>query len=362
MRVLDRYLIRGFLAPFIFSLSIVLILFIVVDVFNRLDEILKSHADSAVILTYYANLVPVVLVQVIPIAVLISMLYLFGHLNRNNEIIAMRASGVSSFSLLAPFLFVGLLISFGVFLLSETVVPRATVVSTSIKEGLLEKGRSDLNERAIRNVALYASGNRMVFAREFAILSGTLHDVVVLEDDHSRTLRSKLTARKAVYENGDWIGKDVIEHRLDASGDVIGEPVVSAERSLGLDRHPEDFIREASQVEFMNTRELKNYIDNLKGASDRIARRLAVDFHYKIAFPFVSFVVVIIGAPLAMRPDRGSAMVGMGTSFIVILLYYGSLSLSLALGKGGHVPPILAAWASNLAFTLVGLFLIRKVS
>lgn len=362
MRVLDRYLIRGFLAPFVFSLTMILVLFIVVDVFNRLDEILKSHAGSAVILTYYANLVPVVLVQVIPIAVLVSVLYLFGHLNRHNEIVAMRASGVSAFGLLAPFLFVGLLISFGVFLLSETIVPRATVVSTSIKEGLLEKGRSDIRERSIRNVALYASGNRMVFAREFAILTGTLHDVIVLEDDTARVLRSKLTARKAVYENGDWIGKDVIEHRLDPSGDVIGEPIFETERPLGLDRRPEDFIREASQVEFMNTRELKSYIDNLKGASDRIVQRLSVDFHYKIAFPFVSFVVIMIGAPLAMRTERGSAVLGMGTSFIVVLLYYGCLSLSLALGKGGHLPPILAAWASNLAFALVGLFLIRKVS
>ncbi|MCG3175506.1 MAG: hypothetical protein MOGMAGMI_00439 [Candidatus Omnitrophica bacterium] len=362
MRVLDRYLIRGFLGPFTFSVTLILVMFIVVDVFNRLDEILKSSAGASVILTYYANLVPVVLVQVIPIAVLVSVLYLFGHLNRHNEIIAMRASGVSAFGLLAPFLFIGLLVSFGVFLLSETIVPRATVVSTSIKEGLLEKGRGDLRDRAIHNVALYAAGNRMVFAREFTIQTNMLHDVVVLEDDHNRTLRSKLTARRAVWRDGDWIAQDVVEHRLDQSGEVIGEPIVVPERPLGLDRHPDDFIREASQVEFMNTRELKVYIDNLKGASDRIVQRLSVDFHYKIAFPFVSFVVIMIGAPLALRTERGSAIVGVGTSFVVVLLYYGCLSLSLALGKGGHLPPILAAWLSNLAFASVGLYLIRKVS
>ncbi len=363
MRVIDRYLIKGFLGPLIFCVLLFTTLFVVVDSFNNLDEYLKYNVPVNIILTYYLYLSPTLLVQIVPVSALVAILFLLGNLNKHNEIIAFKASGISSFQLLSPYLFIGLLISFSIFLLSETVIPDAMVTSRAIFDGLILKGKKSLNERAIKNVTLYGEGNRMIYAREYEILSRSLHDVIILENDaNTQILKSKLIAKKAQYDAGRWIFHDVMTYKVDRRGEILGEPLYAEKLTLELTEKPEDFIKEASQVEFMSARQLKVYIENLKGTSKKLIRRLWVDFHYKIAFPFVSFIVMLIGAPLAMRTERGSAMLGIGTSLIVVILYYGIDSVCLALGKGGYLPPFVAAWFSNICFSIVGIYLIRKTA
>lgn len=363
MKILDRYLLQGFLKPFVYCLLIFLVLFIVIDAFNNLDEFLKNGFSIVVIFSYYFYFLPAVFVQVAPVSTLMAVLYHLGDLNRHNEISAIKASGVSSAQVLAPYLFLGLLLSFVVFLVNEKIVPRSQLTSTAIMQGLIEKGKKNLSERAIRNVAVYSSDNRMVFAREFEILNSTLHDVVILQDDPDQTLKSRLTAKKAQYEDGKWQLFDAATYHLNRRGDIIGEPVYSEKVELALDEKPEDFIKSASQAEFMSARELKEYRDNFKGgAGKKLSRRLSVDFHTKIAFPFISFFVILIGAPLAMRLERGSAMVGVGTSLLVVFIYYGLHSVCLALGKNGTMPPLMAAWFSNIFFGVAGIYLIKKAA
>ena len=362
MRIIDRYLLRGFVNALLYCLTLFFILFVVIDVFNNLDEFLKHGVSMRIILSYYLYSLPSIFVQVVPIAVLVAILYMLGNLNRHNEILALKASGISSFHILTPYLFMGVLISFGVFLMSEKVVPRTAVTSTSIMEGLILKGRKKFEERSIKNVTLFAKGNRMVFAREFEISTGTLYDVVLFEDDPHRIVQNKITAKKAVFEDDAWMFYDVIRYQMNRRGELAAEPVFSESLRLGLDAKPDDFLKESSQVEFMNTRQLDEYMGHLQGASKKLARRLLVDFHYKIAFPFVSFVVVLLGAPLAMRSARGGAVRGIGVSVAIVLLYFGINSVCLAMGKGGSLPPAFSAWFSNLFFSAVGIYLIKTTS
>jgi lipopolysaccharide export system permease protein len=315
-----------------------------------------------IIATYYAFSVPSILVQIVPVAVLVSILYVLGSLSRHNEITAMRASGVSSFHILAPYLFLGAVISFGVFLLSERVVPRTSVTSASIMEGLIEKGKSKFEERSIQNATLFTKGNRMVYAREYELATDTLHDVVLFEDDPHRLLQTKLAAKKARYQDGRWRLYDTIEYHMNRRGELEGEPRFSDSLAITLEAKPRDFLRESLQIEFMNTKQLEEYIGHLASVSRNLAQKMRVDFHTKIAFPFVSFVVMLIGAPLAMRSERGGTLVGIGTSVGIVLLYYGINSVVLAFGKGGYLPPVFSAWFSNLFFASVGLYLIKNTS
>ena len=112
----------------------------------------------------------------------------------------------------------------------------------------------------------------------------------------------------------------------------------------------------------MSLKVLRAYTANLKGTSQDLMRRLWVDFHYKIALPFTSFIVILIGVPLAMKAKPASAMVGLGTSLGVVLVYYAANSVCLAMGKGGTLPPLLAAWLSNVFFAGVGIYLIKNTA
>ena len=361
MKILDRYLSSGFLQGLAYCLAIFFLLFIVIDVFNNLDDFLRQEVPVRIVGSYYLYMLPTIFIQVAPIATLVSILYTLGNLNRRNEIMAIKASGVSAFHILSPYFFMGILISFVILLLNETVVPQSTVTSAAIMDNLIAQGVKKYEDRAFRNVTMYKD-NKMLFAREFDVLGKTLYDVIIIEDNPGYRLQSKLWAKKARYEEGRWIGYEVGKYQMNRRGDVVGEPEVSDTLELPLDEKPEDFIKEASQIQFMNSRQLKDYLHHMQGKSKKLVQELSVDLHYKIAFPFVTFVVVLIGAPLAMRSVKGHAIMGIGISFVIVVVYYAIDAVCLAMGKEGYLPPFFAAWFSNLLFAAVGLYLIRNTS
>ena len=362
MRIIDRYLIKSFLSALAYCLAVFFILFIIIDLFNNLDEFLKHGVSLPVILSYYGYFIPTLLVQVVPIACLVAVLFVLGNLSRHNEIVALKASGVSAFHILVPYFFMGVLISFGVLLVNEMVVPQSSLNSASIMEGLIKKGKKDFEQRSLNKVTLYGKDGRMIYAREFEIATGTLRDVVIFENNMHEAFQSEIKAKKAQYENNQWFFYDVIQCRINRRGEVIGSPVFSEKLNFPLNQKPEDFIRQGSEVAFMNSRQLREHIQHLQGAGKKLVQRLSVDLHYKIAFPFVSFIVMLIGAPLAMKTGRGGMVTGIGTSFALVFLYYGIASTCLALGKGDYLPPAFAAWFGNLFFAVVGLYLIRNTS
>ncbi len=87
---------------------------------------------------------------------------------------------------------------------------------------------------------------------------------------------------------------------------------------------------------------------------------LLVDLHYKISFSFISLIIILIGAPFALITTRGGVLIGIGTSIAIGLLYYAFIAMSLAFGKAGLLPPIVAAWLGNIVFAWLGIHLINK--
>lgn len=362
MRILDRYLVRSFAGPLFFCLILFCMLFIVIDGFNNLDDYIKYSSNLRIVISYYLFLMPALLVQIVPASILVAILYTIGNFNRHHEIIALKASGVSTFQILSPYLFIGILISFSILLINETLVPRSTITSTAIFEGLILKGKKNMGERAIQRVALYGKKQHMIFARELELSDKSLHDVIIFDEQPDRTQRSQTRAKKARYVDGRWVLEEVIRYAQDEKGEMVGEPEVLPELTMDIPDKPEDFIHEATQVDFMSSKQLGEYIGKLRGAGRKLLQRLEVDLYYKLALPFMSAIIMLIGAPLAMNSRRGSAMLGVGTSLFVVVLYYGVESVCLALGKSGALPPFMAAWLSNIIFFAAGIVLVRKVS
>ncbi|MGH7198591.1 MAG: LptF/LptG family permease, partial [Candidatus Omnitrophota bacterium] len=192
MRIIDRYLIRGFVSPLLFCAALFTVMFVVIDSLNNLDEFIRHSVSIKIIFSYYFTLLPALLVQMIPLAALVAIQYILGNLNRHHEIIAMKASGISAFQILSPYLFTGILLSFAIFLISENVVPQSSITSRAIFDGLILKGKEDLGERALKNVTLYSADHRMIYAREYEIRSQTLHDIIILENNPDQSLKSKM--------------------------------------------------------------------------------------------------------------------------------------------------------------------------
>ena len=129
---------------------------------------------------------------------------------------------------------------------------------------------------------------------------------------------------------------------------------------IDIEEKPKDFLRRESSAEFMTYHKLKEYIQRLSGSGAKIVQKLLVDLHYKISFPFVSLIIMFLGIPFALSAQGPGKIASIGLSILIAFFYYVVEALSLALGKRGALPPILAAWFANLLFSTVAIMLLRR--
>ncbi len=361
MKIVDRYLIKGFLWPFLWCLFIFIIMAIIIDIFSFIDDIVKFKIPITSIIAFYVYYAPTIFLQVVPMASLLSTIYVLSNLNKHNEITAMKSGGISLWRILAPILLVGFIISMVTFMVNDRIIPISSRVSSAIRRDELEKEKRKSNQpKVLENVAIYGAGNRIVFARNYDTEKKTLGDIIIHEHDASANLISKITAERGVWTPEGWKFSNIIMYRIDNSGRILGEPVFLSEGLIPLKEKPSDFANREWRADYMSYKDLKKYIKNFKGVGTRLVKGLLVDLYYKISFPLISLIIILIGAPFALITTRGGVLIGLGMSIAIGLLYYGFIAISLAFGKAGLLPPLVAAWIGNVVFGILGIYLINK--
>ena len=363
MKIVDKYIIKGFLGPFLWCLLLFIIMAVIIDIFSFIDDIVKYKIPFASIAAFYVYYCPTIIIQATPMAVLLSVIYVLSNLNKHNEVTAMRSGGISLWRILMPILIMGFIISILTFIINDKIIPTSSKISNMIRRDELEVAkRKATNAKVIENVAIYGAGNRIVFARNYDTEKKTLGDIIIHEHDASQNLFSKITASSGVWTADGWKFYNVIMYRIDNAGKILGEPLFYDERIMPLKEKPRDFANREWKADFVSYKELKRYISNFKGAGIRLTKSLLVDLHYKVSFPFISLIIILIGAPFALITTRGGVLVGIGMSIAIGLLYYATIALSLAFGKAGVLPPIVAAWLGNVLFAGFGIYLINRRS
>lgn len=360
MKIIDRYIIRGFIAPFTYCLFVFLFLYIIIDMFGHLDEIIKEGIPFSVVRTYYLSSLPLIFVQATPFAVLLATVFLLGNLNRHNEIVALRASGINTLRIVAPLLILGIFISGAIYFVNDRLVPETSVISNTIKEMKFEKRQKEKSER-LENITVFGKDGKMFYARYYDVQDKILQDVIILEHDINQVLRRKITAEKMEWLGDRWRFYDCVIYRFDRDGAVLGEPLIFKTKILKFYERPEGLLKHQTQPEFMNYSQLKDYIRLLSFGSEQTANRLLVDLHQKLSLPFMSIVVMLIGMPFALKRSRAGAILSMGISIGISVSFYGINAISIALGKGGFLPPVVSAWAANIIFGGLGIGLLRKI-
>lgn len=361
MKIIDRYMVRGFLGPFIWCIFLFTILAVIIDIFSFIDDIVKYKIPLSSLIAFYVYYCPTILVQAIPMAVLLSCIYSLSDLNKHSEIVAMKACGISLWRIISPILVIGFIVSMAVFLINDKIIPVSSKVSSVIRRDELEKVKQkEKQAEIIDNVAVYGSGNRIIFARRYNTKTKTLEDIIMHEHDKKENLVSKTTAEKAAWTQEGWKFNKVIVYKIDNAGHILGSPTFINEGLLPIKEKPADFANREWRAEYMSYRELKRYIRSFRGSETKMIRGLQVDLNYKIAFSFISLIIILIGAPFAMITTRGGVLIGMGMSVAIGLLYYAFIAVFIAFGKGGLLPPFVAAWLGNIVFAFLGIRLVNQ--
>jgi len=361
MRLVDKYIFRSFFAPLLYCLFIFISIYCIVDLFGHLDEIIREKIGIITLFIYYLAYIPRIIVEVMPVSMLIATMYTLENFIRHNEISALRASGIGIWDILKPFLITGLLVSSIVLIISDKVAPKSMQVSLKIKVEQLEKQKGDhWADRIIKNVAMYGKGNKIIYAKRYDPRTKILKDIIIHEHDRGQNITAKSTAKEARWTSKGWLGSGITTYKLDNKGDIKEEPRFIQKGVLDIKETPEELRNQKSRTEVLSFSELRSYVKRFSGTSNIIMQNLLIEMHSRISYPFANVIVVLIGAAFCLMSRRKGRMLGVGLGFVIGLFFYGVLAISLALGRGGALPPVIAAWSANVIFGSLGIYLINK--
>ena len=355
MRILDRYLLREQLVTLAAGLLFFVAVYVIVDLFEKIDTYLDNRVPVQVVLAYYGVSAPAIVLQVLPMAMLLSCLLALGQLKRNNELTAMQSAGIGLGRIAAPLYVLALLVSGLVFLVNEVALPGINAERKRILNG--EIRRQDVEGPRVRsNLAYLGSDGRTFLIRTYRIDERAMEEVVI-QEIRANTLVGRIDAKSASWVDGRWVFRRGYTRRFDPQGEKAAQ---FTELTIpGLKERPEDFAEAEEDPEALSFWNLQRYIDRLRQSGSRVQKYL-VELHLKLAFPLTNFIVVLIGSALSIRVKRGGLAIAFGLSVFISFLYYALIRTGQSLGHNGQLPAFLAAWAANLVFAAIGLELLRR--
>lgn len=355
MRVLTRYLSTEFLKLFGILLFVFILLYLIFDAVGKAEDFIEADVPFRLMLVFLLAKVPHIALQIMPAAVLIAVIILVGLMQRSNEVMALKGSGLNVFALARPLIRMGVLTALLAFVLSELVVPATSAVSNEIWVRKLNKGsgsdyvRQDWiwyrGEHAIYWITHFDSRNRLMEGVTFYFLGPDFE------------LTRRIDARRAVWNGKQWVLSGGVLQCFDPEGDCQVERF--DQMAVDLKETPADFMRTRKRPEEMNYWQLKAFAQRIQDEGyDATAFRVACSM--KLAFPLVNTIMLLLGISIALRVRRSTVLavaVGLGVCFF----YLFALGFGRSLGLSGLLPPALAAWAANLVFGLIGIYLLMRV-
>lgn len=359
MQIMDRYILREYFSSLIYCIVAFIALYVIVDLFNYIDEMMRAKIPLTTILLYYGTLAPAIFVQVAPMAALLATIYTLSNLKRFNELTAMRVSGVSLWKVLRPLLALTAILSIAVFVVNDRVVPELTPISSEIKDDKIED-IDKKKETVLKDIAVFGTGNRIIYAQSFDIKKKELNGIIVHQNDEDQKLAMKLSAEKGRWRNGHWVFENGTMYNLDEAGYIIGSPTTFRRKKMDIKEKPRYFAKKGRLPEFMTFKQLKIYIDKFAVKSSSTKKKLLVDLYYKTALPFMSLAVLLVASPFAFMMQRGGLLIGIGISILVGVVFFGVQAIFLAMGKAGVIPPFISAWLANILFVGVGAYLMKN--
>ncbi len=367
MRILDNYISKSIVQIFLSTILIFCFLYILIDLATHLEDFISNKVPAQVIAGYYASFFPVIFVQTAPIACLLATLFTYSTLNNNNEIIALRASGLNFWKITRPAIIFGLMAAALVFLINEKFVPQSLSMSQEIRQDQIELA-SDKNKSAaqpIKYLFFYGLNNRLFFIDQYQPSTKTLEGITIIGQDELQRMTEKIVAEKGDWTGQNWKFTNCQISRYDpVDQSSTGEVQFYKEKTLDIRENPADLLKQRNSVSTMNIRELRSYIKRFKGSGAVAALNgLKVDLHQKIAYPFACIVIIFAGLPFALTTGRrkGLTFASVGIALVIGFLFYVVNAIGLALGKGGVLPPILAAWFAPIFFMAAGIYSAKKL-
>jgi LPS export ABC transporter permease LptG/LPS export ABC transporter permease LptF len=358
-KILDFYIGRGFILYFAYSVLACSALFVVLTLFELLDDIIRNQIPAIIVADYFFSLFPQILLLVVPMAVLLATLIHFGILEKSSEITAIKAGGWSLYRISIPVVMLAACVCAGLYLLQDYILPFANIRQDSLRS--LIKGRPAQTMKPQRKWILGEGGRAFNYDYFDASQDRFVDLDVFLIDLRSLEMRERIHAARAeIRPSGTWVLQDGWIREYSPDNGVfrrIAKAEFKFPEQASYFKREIFEPRESSKLTYL---ELKNYITYLSKAGYN-ATELRVELYKKISFPLSGLVMALLGIPFSFSMGKRGAFFGIGASVVIAIVYWGVLSVFEQMGAYGLLAPALAAWAPDVLFGAAGLSLLLAI-
>jgi len=363
-KTLCRYVYREIATPFFFALLIFTIILFTVRILKLVELVVNRGVPLEQLLAIFLYILPAFFAVTVPMSFLLALLWSFGRLSSDREILALKSCGVSFRQMAFPVAVVTMLILSGTFFLTLYARPWSNtalrqviyeVTKTRATAGLREKTFNDEfdgvvvytdeirppgdvlqgvmiadNRTEQRQNTIFARQGRVVINEDSQLLTLRLFD---------GTVHSTETSRKG-YQTTHFATYDLTLNLATAFSGMEQTTVAPPELSL------HDLLASIDQ----------------KQKNGELANAELSEFHRRFSLPFSCLVFALLALPLSVRPMWGFRAHGFAISIVIIVAYYVLLTVGETLGKKGSLPPVIALWLPNLVLGSIGVIFFTRAA
>lgn len=355
MKKLDWYIIRRFFFSFVLAITLLVIIIVFFDLSEKIDRFIEKKAPfTEILFVYYFNFIPYFVNLFIALFVFITVIFVTSRMAMHGETVAIFTSGVSFGRYLRPFLLVSVLLFIFSLYLQNFAIPPAN------------KKRFEFEWKYIRRNKPTGSFNiHMQLSRDsyfsletysFQVNIGYLCHITLMDFEHG--LQKQVFAQTISYDSSrnQWILMNGYVRLIQQGRESIK---AFEKKDTVLPLHPRELHKDFENTDVMNYFQLNKFIEKQRErASDRVSS-LLVEKHRRLAFPFATIILTILGVAVGSRKVRGGTGwhigLGIGLSFVYILF----MQVFSSLGISGDLPPLLATWMPNVIFALVAFVAVK---
>jgi len=359
MKILRNYFIKEFLSPLFMALGVLTFVMILGNLIKIAELVINKGVDIFSVSKLFVYMIPYLLTYTLPIATLTAVLLSLGRLSSDNEIVAIRASGVNLFSLIIPILTIGLILSLTLVIFNDRVIPFAHY---GTRKTLKEVGIK--NPTAALEPGVFINSFEKYILFIYKIEDNKMYNVRIYEPQGDRPTRTIIAKR------GEFIAipeKNMVKLKLiDGTSD---EPDPESPAKFYKLNFKTYFItlNMAQKKEKIGKKPKDMTMVELKNEADRLKKEgidpdpIYTEMHSKVSMAFSCFVFVLLGSSLAIITRRREKSINFGIAFLIVGIYY-LLSLGgETLALEGMLAPALAMWIPNIIFAIIGTILTIRV-
>lgn len=354
LTILDFYIIKKFLGSFATVIGLVIVVVLVIDFAEQIQGFLDNNVPIKKIITeYYFNFVPYFVNLFSPLFTFIAVIYFTSKLSRNSEIIAMLNAGISFYRLMVPYIISAVFIGLLSFYLTNFLIPKTQKNVMKFKE--IYMSSRQVRSKDVDN-HIKINDNTYAYVRYWDNANNLGYDFAYEYMDEN-SMRHKLRSQTIKWDSVNNIWK--LQSYTVRTFDGLNETLASGnEKDTILPISVSDFVWVKQGFTMMNYSEIRTFIKEEKDKGSGEIRNYEFEKHRRIAFPFATIILSIVGLCVSSRKSRQGVGLHLLLGILITFSFIMLLQFSQVFAIYGGFSPFLAAWTPNIIYTLLCIALV----